>query len=459
MLEKYYDRARALPNNNTRVITLDGQDMADWKSLYYPQLVQSSIIQDGTFFQNPLINKNYGIGADGQFTKYEYVQFLWKAYKYVVTDFSANFGVKYIKECIDMLEPYADAFMNHGTETSDVHPFREADMTKWKYEYYPYFSKSGIVPDGQFFGDVQTVPNYGIGLDGCFAGEELCHFLYQLYKFANIVINRNIPTWRVLFLLCKNTQFNGENVYLSDEDCKDMENAINRFQKFVFAYSRGYAAVEVETRIPDYPVPLHQDNPDNYYIDIGDLPYDDGWKYIVDNSADAAIYYARYGKFGTQWLGLSALGSCRFGQEERKFGYINLRGLKDVTNDKYLKPSPECPFPEEVAVHEFCHLLQFVLQDLFCLGTLVNPDEASKYGYKNETPNAPIGGFYSFYQDILAGKVKDASGAEIGVKPDMWSHTMRSYNDKSRTNTLSAKAVLSAEEIPVITDLKIRTIQ
>lgn len=188
MLEKYYDEAQKLPNNNTKCLSLNQEDLKLWTGTYYPQLVQSGVIRDGVFFQNPIKNQNYGIGADGKCTKYEYVQFLWSAYQYVVTDFSANLGLQYIKECIDMLEPYTEIFKNNLTETSMVKNLNNNDMDRWKKGFYPFFSKSGLIPDGQFFGDVEATPNLGIGEDGAFYGEELCHFLYQLYKFADTII-------------------------------------------------------------------------------------------------------------------------------------------------------------------------------------------------------------------------------------------------------------------------------
>ena len=426
MLEKYYDEARSLPNNNTKVLELRGKDAEDWKNTYYPQLVQSGAVRDGLFFQNPIVNQNYGIGADAHCTKYEYVQYLWSAYKYVLTDFTANTGVRYIKECIDMLEPYAKQFENHLTETSKVCTLNGGDVNKWKYEYYPYFSKSGLIPDGQFFGDVHKDPRLGVGNDGAFAGEELCHFLYQLYKFADVVINRNVPVWKIQYLLCKQTTFDGVVVRLSDKDIADMNDAIRRFQNFVFCYSKGNVAIEIIKKELEYSVQLHKAADDDYYIDIFELPNGDGSKYIDENIADACIVYARFGKFPTRWLAVTFNG-----KGAHNFSYINLKGLENVPNDRYLEPSDNYPFPEEVAVHEFCHVLQYVLQDLFKQNGQVNPDSAEKYGYKNETPNAPIGGFYSFYQDILSGNVKDSDGKLIGVKPEMWKYTMRAYNAKS----------------------------
>lgn len=193
MLEAYYEKARNLPNDSSKSLTLEGQDMTDWKKTYYPLLVVSGIIQDGMYFQNPLVNTNYGIGADGTCTKYEYIQFLWSAYKYLDIDFTANPCVKFIKQCIDMLDPYVIPFKNHLTETKTVNSLNANDSQRWMSDFYPSLMRSGLIADGQFFGDISKQPNYGIGKDGHFAGEELCHFLYQLYRIAYIIQDNKVP--------------------------------------------------------------------------------------------------------------------------------------------------------------------------------------------------------------------------------------------------------------------------
>ena len=190
MLEKYINDAKNLPNNNTKNLRLDGADMTAWKQTYYPQLVANGKIRDGVFFENPLKNRNYGIGQDGECTKYEYVQFLWSAYKFVMGDFPADSdALKYIKDCIKMLEPCASSFENHGTETAAVHSLNPADKKKWVNEIYPKLSKSGLIPDGTFFGDIKADPRLGVGNDGEFTGEELCHFLFRLYRQGGIFLN------------------------------------------------------------------------------------------------------------------------------------------------------------------------------------------------------------------------------------------------------------------------------
>lgn len=187
MLEKYLSEVETLPNDNSKVLTLAAPDMKAWKDTYYPNLVQNSKIRDGVFFQNPLKDLRYGIGNDGAFTKLEYLQFLWSAYKFVLGDFPAGGdALKCIKGCINMLEPYAVDFENRGTDPGISRDLTGADMTQWKNEYYPKLSESGLVPDAAYFGGGAHL---GIGNDGRFVAEELCHFLYRLYRLAYTSLN------------------------------------------------------------------------------------------------------------------------------------------------------------------------------------------------------------------------------------------------------------------------------
>lgn len=188
MLEAYLTEAKNLPNDNTKTMPLTGSDMTDWKNTYYPQLVQSGKIVDGSFFQNPLKDFRYGIGNDGTCTKLEYLHFLWSAYKFVLGDFSPNGEtLACIKSCIKMLEPYAARYENRGTGAGPDYHLDAADMTKWKSEYYPKLVGSGMVPDNAYFGSGGA--HMGIGNDGRFVGEELFHFLFRLYRQAYIILN------------------------------------------------------------------------------------------------------------------------------------------------------------------------------------------------------------------------------------------------------------------------------
>lgn len=186
MIETYLPDVQKLPNNNTKMVSLTGSDKTDWQNIYYPQLSKSGKIRDGLFFQNPLKDFRYGIGDDGTGTKLEFLQFLWSAYKFILGDFPANSeALTCIKDCIKMLEPYAAGFENKGTKPDIAFDLNKADMKKWNDVYYPKLSGSGLVPDASFFG----TPNLGIGNDGRFGAEELCHFLYRLYRQAYIILN------------------------------------------------------------------------------------------------------------------------------------------------------------------------------------------------------------------------------------------------------------------------------
>lgn len=187
MLETYLEEVKKLPNNNKKMLTLAGSDMTDWKNTYYPQLSQSGKIRDGVFFQSPLKDLRYGIGNDGVATKLEYLQFLWSAYKFILGDFPASGEtLTRVKGCIKMLEPYAAKFESQGTGISTCFELNKEDMEKWKSEYYPKLSESGMVPDASYFG---STANMGIGNDGQFYAEEFCHFLFRLYRQAYIILN------------------------------------------------------------------------------------------------------------------------------------------------------------------------------------------------------------------------------------------------------------------------------
>jgi hypothetical protein len=229
MLEKYYDRARDLPNDNSKYLDLDKDDMAKWHQVYYPQLSKCEIIKDASYFNNPVSDDTLGIGVDGRFCKFEYVQFLYRAYRYTsehafrvfdssggfhtpplgakqgvwnpdcnhlwnttypvacrgVVDFSKNEKTVNLKQCIDMLEKYTARFENKGTYDGATVTPEEHEVALWKSTYYPFFVKFNLFPDGEFFGDVKANPNLGIGADCEFYGKELFHFLYRCYKFMH----------------------------------------------------------------------------------------------------------------------------------------------------------------------------------------------------------------------------------------------------------------------------------
>jgi hypothetical protein len=148
-------------------------------------------METGLLFENPVKDDRFGIGSDGRFCKFEYAQFMYRAHKYVYQhtfrqfDFTKNKKTVNLDQCVTMLEKYVARFKNKGTaDKATVTPAPDA-VVLWKNTYYPFFVKFGLIPDGEFFGDIQKNPNFGIGADCEFYGKELFHFFYQCYKFTH----------------------------------------------------------------------------------------------------------------------------------------------------------------------------------------------------------------------------------------------------------------------------------
>jgi hypothetical protein len=192
MLDKYYDKAKALPNNNSRAVSLEGGDLSDWTNKYYVSLADpdNGILQDASFFEDPVRNFNVGIGRDGKFYKYEYVQFMYRAYRYLHyqrPSFGTNAGTRFIRECVDMLDPYVREFQGKGITDTNSLRLQGSELSDWLKGYYPILVKTGLIADGSFFGSVDANPNYGIGADGVFFGKELLFFLWQAYRYVYIL--------------------------------------------------------------------------------------------------------------------------------------------------------------------------------------------------------------------------------------------------------------------------------
>ncbi len=80
MLEKYVDR---FPKTKG-CVEFSQEDKASWKEGFFPNLVEGGPkLLDYAFF-NPS-DKNYGIGADGQFHAHELFHFLYRLYKEIVS--------------------------------------------------------------------------------------------------------------------------------------------------------------------------------------------------------------------------------------------------------------------------------------------------------------------------------------------------------------------------------------
>lgn len=198
MFEKYYD-SLAGKNERHTVYSLDAEDMKLWKETYYVELQKYEDIQDGGFFQSADQEKNpdYGVGRDGKFVLYEYCNIRYQLYRCMVQEWMKMMRVESLPEgqmadiweLLKILESYVPQFMHKGTQDSQLVSFRDEHKKAWN-QFYELNRKDELIPDGEFFGNIQSNPNYGIGKDGTFYGVELLHFLGNCYKIISRLLGR-----------------------------------------------------------------------------------------------------------------------------------------------------------------------------------------------------------------------------------------------------------------------------
>lgn len=290
-----------------------------------------------------------------------------------------------------------------------------ADLDIWKKDYYLYLSQSSLIPDSSFF---SGKPNMGIGYDGIFGCTELFHFLYQCYNY--ICEMKELPTWKVLLLYCPNVTNGTVESHGLPEDEGYIKSTMDRYSKFMFAFSGGNVIFDIEYHKVDRLVTLSPMG-DKFWLDCLDVkPEMD--TYAPSKEKDLIITYTRYGDIPT------SLYACTTGITpfSNNAGYITIGFVKDMPAERYLIPSLEqppkyVPFPEEVYVHETIHVLDFFYSSKY--HKVPDPDSAFKYNYQSQNPGG-YHGFYQFYQDAISNKVLDPETKEnIGVRADMWCHS------------------------------------
>jgi adenosine deaminase CECR1 len=192
MFEGYYDRVKAEGTGNSKVYTLNAEEMNLWTNVYYKMVCDTKDyhIEDFEFFSRS--DKTLGVGTNGSFRKVEYCNFMYQIYKYLyqrrqsgrksMKRRSKADDVKFVKDCIALLESYVPDFRYEARFDLHTHKLNKEDKEKWD-KYYKINTQYNLIPDGSFFGNAYENVNYGIGADGSFYARELLHFLYQCYKF------------------------------------------------------------------------------------------------------------------------------------------------------------------------------------------------------------------------------------------------------------------------------------
>ncbi len=193
MFERYYDRLSG-KNDSHRVYSLDTEDMKLWKTVYFVELQKYPDICDADFFRPADQDKHpeYGVGTDGEFVLYEYCNIRYQLYRCMVLEQLKVMGMTSlpmgqmgeIEELLKILESYVPQFMHKGTRDSQLVSFCDEHKKIWD-KFYALNRNEELIPDGTFFGNIQSNPNYGIGKDGSFFGVELLHFLGNCYKIIS----------------------------------------------------------------------------------------------------------------------------------------------------------------------------------------------------------------------------------------------------------------------------------
>lgn len=183
----YYDKIKNTKDQNA-YFDLTDEDKKLWTESYR-DLLKAEGIPDGEFFKGSDLNPNVGIGADGNFNKFEYCNIMYQLFRYLVkgkdilVEGVREKDVENVYDYLNSLDKYVDRIKGCSPKDNTVYSLEGDDMTLWQKKYYPYISKTNIISDGTFWGDTLSEPNLGIGKDGKFTGRELLHFLFECYKF------------------------------------------------------------------------------------------------------------------------------------------------------------------------------------------------------------------------------------------------------------------------------------
>lgn len=189
MIEKYHYMV-FMRDANT-ISAFKGEDMDAWKTTFYKQLVQSNMIPDTVFFDPKNTNPNIGVGADGAFSRAEYINFRYQLYYYLYQAYMQNNEFKNmifnnplyacLTSAILIMEPYVKKFNPKARD--ELFTFAENDMMLWKQHFYPVLVESSLLSDYSIFDPISLRKNYGIGSDGVAFCWELQHFISEAYRY------------------------------------------------------------------------------------------------------------------------------------------------------------------------------------------------------------------------------------------------------------------------------------
>lgn len=224
------------------------------------------------------------------------------------------------------------------------------------------------------------------------------------------IANASIPTWRILWVILPkvnviHTDGVTYNFTLTQDEITKIRKMSGRVERFIETASNH--AVNIEMTAVESTGIVKSLTEDNEHLFVGenDFPYDIK-KELERANDEGKAYHLKVATFRldgnseklNSWHGLGS-GT-----------YARVRFL----GNSYYVETEKQPHPEEVWIHELLHCFENIFEKY---GTMAGLHDAIDYGYED------INGWYKWYWDILAGKVKKPSTGEyVGIKSDMWQH-------------------------------------
>lgn len=232
----------------------------------------------------------------------------------------------------------------------------------------------------------------------------------SIFYFLPSVANASIPTWRILWVILPRvnvTHTNGitYNFTLTQDEISKIREMSTRVEQFIEEATSN--AVDIEMTIIESKGTVRSltETTERIFVGEDDFPSDikKELEYADEEGRPYQIKVATFRLNGdteklNSWHGLGGGTYAR----------VRFLGMP------YYIETEAQPHPEEVWIHELLHCFESIFDNL---GTMAGLHDATDYGYED------INGWYKWYWDILAGKVKKPSTGEyVGIKSDMWQH-------------------------------------
>lgn len=226
--------------------------------------------------------------------------------------------------------------------------------------------------------------------------------------------------YRVLWAIIPNSDitYNGSKkltASITKQQVDKLKSIGNDFASRITELSDGNAKLQVTIMICEEPLKSASEVwQDSYWVNQDDLP-NSIKKTAVDYDCiiATAMLTSNEAELGNDYWGLTYTSPVTMVAEETcsTISYNCSYSFIQFLPELYLSQT----YPEEVYVHEWIHTLENNVVDEYC--KIPSADGAETYGYSKTQDDS----WYSYYGDILKGKVKDPKNGELlGMTKEAW---------------------------------------